>query len=421
MTDCVLGRVRIPSVIESYSVSTGQVEVSGFFESSKSAGNLELADFLRQQIVALPASRTEPVVPLVIPGVWEGFVRVESADASGVNMSLGAFRWTVRGAPVADAVEPMTETAIVGTVRANNVDQDEQTSRPVHVVPAATVQHDWGNPVLLERFTRLTATGTVEAGYATYVVIDFPDSETFGLFRGVAGWVCRPADWYVGACRVEQEVSGNWEEVVGPQSLAAKSWRMSNGIVEVHVASGADGVVSMRGWDGVWSSPRHLTLIGPGGPLTGWRAPRLARISRSSVAVTVLATDDTYDEPVSLTFTVTAGSPTVTVDVNAFAATVDAVEFAATVDYSTDDDGYVAEATAVDGWTRAMFSTEPTLESGGSPTAALTGLSSGFPGTIGLALVSDAWGADEGWTTLADVHAEWMAATSERDAIGIRR
>jgi hypothetical protein len=239
---------------------------------------------LRQQLLGHANNRDEPVVPVIASydSRVDGFYRVRDAS---VNIDQGGhalfhYSWAASLERVSDFAAPLIESRLLAPAAIRDHDHSIPNSRFYHALPAA----------VLHRSNALTLTNMVsEEGNieVNWIASDSAVAGTDQFADGKETYTLLPADWYIGASRIELDYAddGTFRQVVGRQIQnlpGEQRWRMSNGIIRVTLEDASDLILGISRWTGaVWSTPTEFYL-GSSTPADPWDAPSSMAALRNS-------------------------------------------------------------------------------------------------------------------------------------------
>lgn len=223
------------------------------------------AKALRQQILGLANNADEPVIPVTWSGDsdLDGFYRVESVSVAPEQTYL--FNNLMRASVTLERVgggfaKPRVDMAFVGVVRPTAAHNPASKVAGIWI-PDAWAWQQFGT---VASFDRVTETGTVQS--TATPTTDLGNAAAYGI---------APADFYAGACLIEQSVGGTWYPVVGRHVPAGAigGIRLSNSLVRVTWQT--DGDLELEVWDGTsaWDAVTDITLKNSGSVLVPRSVP----------------------------------------------------------------------------------------------------------------------------------------------------
>jgi hypothetical protein len=283
-TSLQIGRIGLDIDMEApmrWDESGGRVSLSGVIVApSTDAERLWQAE----QILNLAGpTRSELAVPL-ISTAWperNGWYEVLSTDVSpevGFVAGASRMRWSASLRRLRGGAMPRYELRRLGHAIANDHSINRGSSTGFVAFPASATAPDFGSDVTWSRWLRTSDTGgmvLVTGGGTT-------------LYDTIVSLQVPIADAYVGAARIEYDVtgSGSWKTVVGKDMRwsSATRWRISNGLVRCSWdATGKALVIEGRAGSS-WEALDEKFSFSTGGA-------SLTAINTDPVAVTVVRND----------------------------------------------------------------------------------------------------------------------------------
>ncbi len=214
----------------------------------------------------------EPVVPVTCSseGNLDGYYRVLDAQVAheqGSTRGDGYLRWQVQLEQAGDFRQPRIELPAAYGLLTNGRSITSYTS--IQAFPGDAV-------VVLAAFdpdqngSRSVGDGSGNA------VIYLGDATNAAATSGVGAFVCPPANYYVGGCRVEHDLgSSTWRHAVGRPSFPSVGvtgsdsgrLRLSNGLVRATLtySNATVSTWSVEWWDGAqWDAATEFNVVGFG-------------------------------------------------------------------------------------------------------------------------------------------------------------
>jgi uncharacterized protein YerC len=219
--------------LASWDVDGDTVRASGFISNTDAT----LRALCRQQLEGLvPPEADERVVPVVhtLDTSQSGYYAVTGGSVGqDVARYYGkSLPWSCSLVRVPNFSNPDIDILTEGEVRGNVSSYDDADVTPTIAVPAD--------------YTVIDVPTTTPASYTTIFgsVAVSDDADYFTRRHTV--YRCEPADYYDGACRVEQKIGSTWYPVVGKQPKADPvDIRVNNGLLRI--AGYLDGTVASSG------------------------------------------------------------------------------------------------------------------------------------------------------------------------------
>jgi hypothetical protein len=260
--------------------------MSGDFVSADgiiTGASLAVVRALRQQLLGHVNNRDEPVVPVTntTDSHIDGFYRVLSAD---VNVAAGGhalfqYPWSVQLQRVSDYAAPLIESRLLASAAIRDHDHSIPNSRAYHALPSAALHRSLGG-------TQTTLASEEGDMKVAWVATDGIGVTIENLVDGKETYSLVPADWYIGASRVELDYAddGTFRGVIGRQIQnlpGEQRWRLSNGIIRVTLEDASDLILGISRWTGAaWSTATEFYL-GGSTPASPWDAPASMAVLRN--------------------------------------------------------------------------------------------------------------------------------------------
>jgi hypothetical protein len=238
---------------------------------------------LRQQLLGHANNRDEPVVPVVASydSRIDGFYRVRDAS---VNIDQGGhalfhYSWAASLERVSDFAAPLIESRLLAPAAIRDHDHSIPNSRAYHALPSAALHRTLGG-------TQTTLASEEGDMKVAWVATDGTGTTIENLVDGKETYSLVPADWYIGASRVELDYADDatFRGVIGRQIQnlpGEQRWRMSNGIIRVTLEDASDLILGISRWTGAaWSTATEFYLGGTT-PAQVWDAPVSMSILRN--------------------------------------------------------------------------------------------------------------------------------------------
>lgn len=237
---------------------------------------------LRDQLLGYLDNPDEPIVPVIMDSEprLTGYYRVVdvAVPTDQKALSVGALTYSVTLEPVAGFAQPYLESVISGALLTNVVGAVAADGYQFHVVPSVAMEY-FREPQPLV-YTRGSADGDLSL-FTT-------NGAGLGQVAAPASFALTPANFYIGACTIEQ--GSPLQPVVGMMLAQPDlvNWRLSNGLVRV-TPNGTAGKLDISHWDwaNAWSTPKTYQITGTtlAGALYN---PRSLTIARNSVEECVI-------------------------------------------------------------------------------------------------------------------------------------
>ncbi len=200
------------------------------------------------------------------------------------------------------------EAVTVGGFRTNGAgtsyDQASEV-QPFYCVPANSYDYygDDGSTAVLSTTTRVSATGAV-----SFVPFDSPTAIT----RRVPSYSMPLAEWYTGACTIEQAVGGGQVPLAGRSFPAGKSpalgWRISNGLIRLSDSRTLNRSFTVEVFDGTKWNGYELALYLPSNYFETFYTVTILRNSPESCVVRVSTSPGANTIPILIDVRLVRGS-----------------------------------------------------------------------------------------------------------------
>jgi hypothetical protein len=247
-----IGRVSVAECDEWSEGASGVVRTGGLLHGDTSA---ELS-IQRQQILGL-ASGDEWAVPVTMSHDpdRDGWYRVLDVDVEhvlGMTETRGERRWSATLQRLEYGVQPRIELRRKGALRANTHSLNSNTANAIICLPGTATAIDIG--ATGGTYTRTNR----DLAVATKQVARIAEASTSTLYDHIVSARVPLADAYVGAARLEVDVtgSGDWRTVVGREvDEQPTAWRLSNDLFRVSYSTTSLGFVAELWTGAAWQRP----------------------------------------------------------------------------------------------------------------------------------------------------------------------
>jgi hypothetical protein len=137
-----LGPIEVPEP-ETFTPGFGSVQFSGLLGEPGEVTEAQLI-FLARQVAAFEG-QTIPIVTdaEIVPDAFYTVASVDVTRIDGVALGAGWVEYELTAVPVPGHENPLIESHVSGTLRANDTGVVLAEARPFHAVPIVSGIHDW--------------------------------------------------------------------------------------------------------------------------------------------------------------------------------------------------------------------------------------------------------------------------------------
>lgn len=265
-----------------WDTQNGLVTLTGYFQISPVTDAMRLRD----QLLGYQDNWDEPIVPVTVGSEprLTGYYRVNgvriTTDVEALNSGFVAYEVALQS--VWGYAQPQFESIMTGALLTNAVGAVAADAYAFHVAPAACTEYVY--------FATPSTSGTRSSADGTLNLFATTGSVPSGSIR----FYLTPANFYIGACTIEQ--GSPLQPVVGRSGLQndTVNWRLSNGLVRV-TANATAGKIDVSHWiSASWSAVKTYKFTGTNrGLINAITAITILRNSTEECAIRLTCTGAT--------------------------------------------------------------------------------------------------------------------------------